>query len=116
MKAGMGMFFSKKGPEKLKKIPYDLVSYISIEIDAIQDNSDRHIISSYCLGKLEIVNWYINLLDVGSVKYIVPHSKSELENIREQLLACHKRIMDMKAPSPNDRSFLNIKYPKGYEG
>ena len=58
------MFFGKKGPKKLKKIPYDLVSYISIETDAIQDNNDRQILSSYCLGKLENVNWYIELLDI----------------------------------------------------
>jgi hypothetical protein len=107
------MFFGKK---KLKKIPYDLVSYISIETDAIQDNNDRQILSSYCLGKLENVNWYIDLLDKGSKKYIVPHSKSELENIKQQLLACHKRIMDMKVSNPNDRPLLDIKYPKGYDG
>jgi hypothetical protein len=116
MEAEIPMFFWKKGPEKLKKIPYDLVSYISIEIDDIKDNNDRQMLSSYCLGKLEIVNWYIDLLDKGSEKYIVPHSKSELENIREQLLACHKRIMGMKVSNPNDRPLFDIKYPKGYEG
>ena len=52
------MFWSKKGPEKLKKIPYDLVSYIAIETDAIQDNNDRQMLSSYCLNKLETVKWY----------------------------------------------------------
>jgi hypothetical protein len=93
------MFFSKKGPKKLKKIPCDIVSYISIETDVIQDNNDRQMLSSYCLGKLETVNWYIDLLNEGSDKYIVPHLKSELENIKEQLLACHKRIMDMKVPN-----------------
>lgn len=60
------------GPKKLKKIPSDLVSYIQIETEAIQDANDKMMISSYCLSKLELVNWYIDLLDAGSKKYIVP--------------------------------------------
>ena len=110
------MFWGKKGPEKLKKIPYDLVSYIQIECEAIKDANDKQILSSYCLGKLETVNWYLELLEVGSEKYTVPHSKSELENIKAQLLACHKMIMAVKISNPNDRPIIDIKYPKGYEG
>ena len=109
------MFNLFNNPMKLKKIPYDLVSYIQIECEAINDANDKMIISSYCLGKLETVNWYIELLEVGSKKYIVPHSKSELENIKAQLLACHKRIMETPIPKA-DRPLLDIRYPKGYEG
>lgn len=60
--------------KKLKRIPYDLVSYIQIETEAIQDANDKMMISSYCLGKLREVEWYIDLLRVGSEKYIVPHA------------------------------------------
>ena len=55
--------------KKLKKIPYDLVSYIQIETEAIRDANDKMMISSYCLAKLELVNWYLELLEVGSKKY-----------------------------------------------
>ena len=103
-------------PEKLKRIPNDLVAYIQIEADAIRDASDKMIISSYCLSKLELVDWYIQLLEVGSKKYIVPHSKQHLETIRSQLMACHKMIMGVKITNPNDRPLIDIKYPKGYEG
>lgn len=103
-------------PKKLKKIPYDLVSYITIETEAIRDANDKMMISSYCLGKLKTVEWYIALLRAGSEKYIVPHSLSELENIRSQLMACHKEIMRVKITNPNDRPIIDIKYPKGYEG
>jgi hypothetical protein len=102
--------------EKLKKIPYDLVSYITIETEAIQDTNDKMIISSYCLGKLKTVEWYIELLKVGSEKYIVPHSQYELESIRSQLQDCHKQIMAVKIVNPNQRPIIDIKYPKGYEG
>lgn len=102
--------------KKLKKIPYDLVAYIQIETEAIQDANDKQMISSYCLGKLEMVNWYLELLEAGSKKYIVPQSKAQLEMIRDQLMACHKAIMSTKITNPNKRPLLDIKYPKGYEG
>lgn len=109
----MGLFGKTK---KLKKIPYDLVSYIQIETEGIQDANDKQMISSYCLGKLKTVEWYIQLLNVGSEKYIVPHSLSELEEIRSQLKACHEQIMKVKVTRPGDRPIIDIKYPKGYEG
>lgn len=103
-------------PKKLKKIPADLVSYIQIEAEAIKDSNDKMMISSYCLGKLELVNWYIELLEVGSKKYIVPQSKAYLEMVRDQLMECHKEIMKTKIINPKDRPIVDIKYPKGYEG
>ena len=101
--------------KKLKSIPVDLVSYIQIETEAIADANDKAMISSYCLNKLQTVEWYIQLLEAGSEKYIVPHSKSHLEGIRSQLKACHKRIMSTPIRK-NERPILDIKYPKGYEG
>ena len=105
-----------KKSKKLKKIPSDLVSYIQIETEAIKDANDKMMISSYCLSKLEMVNWYIELLEVGSEKYIVPQSKVHLEMVRDQLMACHKQIMSVKIKNSNDRPIIDIKYPKGYEG
>ena len=102
--------------KRLKKIPSDLVSYIQIETEAIRDANDKMMISSYCLGKLELVNWYLELLEVGSKKYIVPQSKAYLEMVRDQLMACHKEIMAVKTTKPGERPLLDIKYPKGYEG
>ena len=102
--------------KRLKKIPSDLVSYIQIETEAIRDSNDKMMISSYCLHKLEVVNWYLELLEVGSRKYIVPQSKAHLEMIRDQLMECHKQIMSVKIKNPNDRPIIDIKYPKGYEG
>jgi hypothetical protein len=102
------------GVKKLKKIPKDLIPYIQIETEAIKDANDKMILSSYTLGKIEIVEWYIELLTVGSKKYIVPHTKPYLELVRTQLLACFKKIMDTSI-AKND-STINIKYPPGYEG
>ena len=103
-------------PKKLKKIPSDLVSYIMIETEAIKDANDKMMISSYCLHKLENVNWYLELLEEGSKKYTVPHSKAHLEMVRDQLMECHKQIMSVKITKPNERPIIEINYPKGYEG
>lgn len=102
--------------KKLKKIPSDLVSYIQIETEAIRDSNDKMMISSYCLHKLEVVNWYLELLEVGSRKYIVPQSRAQLELIRDQLMACHEQIMRVKISGSSRRPILDISYPKGYEG
>lgn len=93
-----------------------MITYIQIETEAIKDANDKMMISSYCLSKLELVNWYIELLEVGSKKYIVPQSKAYLETVRDQLMECHKHIMRVKITSPNERLIIDIKYPKGYEG
>lgn len=104
------------GKKKLKRIPSDLVSYIQIETEAIRDSNDKMMISSYCISYLDKVNWYIDLLEVGTEKYIVPHSLAHLQMVRDQLMACHKEIMAVKIVRPGDRPIVDIKYPRGFEG
>ncbi len=93
-----------------------MVSYIQIETEAIETSNDKMMISSYCLSKLEMVNWYLELLEVGSKKYIVPQSKAYLETVRDQLIAYHKEIMGVKIKKPSERPLLDIQWPKGYDG
>ena len=102
--------------KKLKRIPSDLVSYITIETEAIRDANDKMMISSYCISWLDKVNWYLELLEVGSKKYIVPQSKEHLEMVRDQLMECHKRIMSVKITRSGERPIIDVKYPEGYEG
>ena len=102
------------GVKKLKKIPKDLIPYIQIETENIASANDKMMLATYTLGKIEIVEWYIALIDSESKKYIVPHSKEYLIVIRTQLLACYKKIMDVKIRG--DRPLIDIQYPAGYEG
>lgn len=88
-------------PKRLKRIPSDLVSYITIETEAIKDTNDKMMISSYCIGKMDLVKWYIELLRNGSEKYIVPHTLTELETILAQLEECHRKIMRVKINNRN---------------
>ena len=102
-------------PKKLKRIPSDLVSYIQIEGEAIKDANDKQIITSYAYSKLELINWYIELLDAGSKKYIVPQSRDHLVGVKTQLESAIKKIMDTPLPK-TDRAIISVNYPKGYEG
>jgi hypothetical protein len=106
----------KYGVKKLKKIPSDLIAYISIETEEIKDANDKLLIASYCANKLDIVDWYIELLQVGSDRYIVPHTLPYLQSVRIQLLDCLKKIMDAKTVNSKERPIIDIKYPTGYEG
>ncbi len=101
--------------KKLKKITAYLVSYIQIETEAIKDFNDKQILSSYCLNKIEMINWYIELIEVCSKNYIVTKSKVHLKMVKAKIMKCYKQIMSVKIKSPNDRPYIDIKYPKGYE-
>ena len=105
----------RRKPKKLKRIPMDTIAYIQIEAESIKDSNDKMMIASYCCSKIEMVDWYIELIDVGSTKYVIPHNRQYLENMKTQLLACYKLIMATPI-SKRDGSIISVKYPKGYEG
>ena len=102
-------------PKKLKRMSLSMISYIQIEGEAIKDANDKQIITSYAYQKLEEINWYIELLDVGSEKYIVPQSREQLVSLRNQLQNAINKIMNTPLPK-TDRPIIDIRYPKGYEG
>lgn len=102
--------------KKLKKLPRDLVAYITIETESIEDANDKMMIASYCLGKLDIVEWYIELIDTANPRYIVPHPRPYLVTLRTELLECYKNIMATKIPDKKNRPYLDIHYPAGMEG
>lgn len=102
--------------KKLKKLPRDLVAYITIETESIEDANDKMMIASYCLGKLDIVEWYIELIDTANPRYIVPHPRPYLVTLRTELLECYKNIMATKIPDKKNRPYLDIQYPAGLEG
>lgn len=103
----------KFGVKKLKKIPIDLIAYITIETECIKNSNDKMMLASYTLGKIELVEWYIELLEVGSKRYSVPHNKPYLEKIRTQLLECYKNIMKVKIENKKEPEW---KMPPEYEG
>lgn len=102
--------------KKLKRIePYEL-DYIMVEKDKMKTNDDKLLLVSYIHSKIDIVNYYLSILDNPkySEKYEVPHSRDELlfylkrlNELREEVLA---------KPIEPVRYGLTIMYPAGYEG
>ncbi len=111
----MGLFDTGKSPKKLRKIPADIIPYISVEAESIKDANDKYMIASYCTHKIELVEWYIELLDTDNPNYIVPHSREHLETLRRELQACYKKIMNTQIPS-GDRPYISVDYPERYKG
>jgi hypothetical protein len=89
-----------------------LVSYVLIEGEAIKDANDKMMIVSYAHGKIETIDWYIDLIDSQTSNYTIPHSRTHLVDVKQQLQAAIKKIMDTPIPS----SSTLPQYPKGYEG
>ena len=53
-------------------------------------------ILSYCLKYLKDFEWHIEVLRVGSEKYIISHGMFQLEKYKDQLINCHKNIIVVK--------------------
>ena len=105
------MYTEAWGVKKLKKIPSAVVAYVQVEGEAIKDANSKYMIAAYCLGKIELIEWYIDLINTRSKKYIVPHTKQYLEAMRNSLLKAYKKIM--ATPIPNaDRPIVDIDYTK----
>ena len=85
-------FLSKK-PKKLKPIGRDVVAYITVEMNAIHSSNDQAMLAGYTCSKIELVDFYLNCLDTNDARYIVPHNKqyltqmkTDLENLLAQIL------------------------------
>lgn len=79
--------------KKLKRIdPYDL-SYIDIQISSARTDEDRILISAFLNSKLDLVEYYISLLDSNDKRYVVPHTKEELLRMRDRLLNSEKMLV-----------------------
>lgn len=104
-------------PKKLKPIPRDVVAYIITQTNAIRDTNDQAMISGYCCSKLELVDFYLNCLDVHDYRYIVPHNRQYLIQMQNDLNRCLQNILRIKPVNRLDRVWrVNVNYPDGWGG
>jgi hypothetical protein len=99
---------------KLKRIDPMDIDYIGLQIEDIKSNDDKIMVVSYIYNKIDIIDYYISLIDSKSPRYIVPHSKESLLSMREKLnqyrlAALNKKLIPVQYG-------LVIQYPEGYEG
>lgn len=103
------------GVKKMKKIdPMDF-DYIDLNIKNIKSNDDKMALISYIYSKLNLIDYYIEILNSPSAhKYYIPHSLSDLQYMRDRLLKSREFVMNYTIPDIKYGIFVN--YPKGYEG
>lgn len=109
-------FFSKR-PKKLKPIPRDIIPYITVEMNAIQDTNDQAMLSGYTCSKLELVDFYLNVIDQNDARYIVPHTRDYLVNMQNELNKLLAAILKLRPVNKNDRVWrVGVNYPEDWRG
>lgn len=109
-------FFARR-PKKLKPIPRDVIAYITVELNAIQDSNDQAMLAGYTCSKIELVDFYLNCIDTRDDRYIVPHTRQYLEQMQSDLNKLLSQILKVK---PINRSQgiwkQNVTLPEGWRG
>lgn len=108
--------FSRK-PKQLKPIGRDLIAYIMTAMNEVEDTNDQAMLSGYICAKLELVDFYITVLDTKDARYIVPHPRVYLVNMQQQLENLLRQVLKIKPINRNDRVWkVNVNYPDGWGG
>lgn len=106
--------FTKK-PKKLKPIPRDIIAYITVEMNDISSANDQAMLSGYTCSKLELVDFYLTVLDTQDPRYIVPHTRQYLENMKNELERLLTQILRIRPINRSDRIWrMNVTYPEGW--
>lgn len=109
-------FLSKK-PKKLKPIPRDIIAYITVEMNDISSANDQAMLSGYTCSKLELVDFYLTVIDTQDPRYIVPHTKQYLETMKLELERLLAKILRIRPINKSDRIWrMNVTYPEGWRG
>lgn len=102
-------FLSKK-PKKLKPIGRDVVAYITCEMNDIHSANDQAMLAGYTCSKIELVDWYITVLDTNDPKYMVPHTRQYLITMKAQLESLLSQILKIRPINRTDQIW-RVNYP-----
>ena len=103
-------FLSKK-PKKLKPINRDVVAYITVEMNNIHSANDQAMLAGYTCSKIEMVDWYITVIDTQDPKYIVPHTRQYLVSLKSQLESLLAQILKIRPINRSDQIW-RVNYPQ----
>lgn len=102
-------FLSKK-PKKLKPIPRDTIAYITIEMNDIHSANDQAMLAGYTCSKIELVDFYLTVLDTQDARYIVPHNKQYLVQMKNDLERLLTQILKIR-PINRSEQIWRVNYP-----
>lgn len=102
--------------KKMKRIDPSIPDYIAIRKEDIKSNDDKLMLVSYIYSKIDLINYYLDIMENPQTasKYIFYNSKNELIRIREALEKDRIDILNYKIPEV--RYSIQVQYPTGYEG
>ena len=104
------------GGKQLKRIDPNDLDYIDIKIQGIKNESDKMMVCSYINSKLDLVDYYISILENPklSKKYNIPHSLNNLYDMKKRLMLSRENALKFKIPARNKN--LLVAWPTGYDG
>ena len=105
------------GPKNLARIDPSEIDYIDVKINSIQNDNDKMMVLSYIHSKIDIVEYYINVLTTPSLskKYNIPHSLNQLRDMRTRLYNLREIALKFKIPERNKKLLVNWGYDE-YNG
>ena len=99
---------------RMKKLDPMEIDYIGLEVNNIKTNDDKIMVISYIYSKLDVIDYYIALIDSNNPKYVVPHTRESLVRMRNTLN--NYRLAAINKKLPEVKYGINYPYPSGYEG
>lgn len=102
--------FLTKKPKKLKPIGRDVVAYITVEMNDIHSANDQAMLAGYTCSKIELVDFYITCLETQDARYIVPHNKQYLVQIKSDLERLLTQILRIR-PINRTEQIWRVNYP-----
>ena len=112
---GCSKITSIKIPACVKKIEsaaFDGLDLESIDVDV--NNLDFYSEDNCLINKIDTIDYYLALIDSKNPKYVIPHSRESLVNMRNILEKYKNDAINRKLPEVNYG--ISIQYPTGYEG
>lgn len=102
--------------KKMKRIDPAIVDYVAVRKDGIKTNDDKLMLVTYIYSKLDLINYYLDIMDNPKYakRYIFANSKNELIRMKYQLEKLRAEILDYRIPEI--RYGVQIVYPDGYTG
>lgn len=103
------------GKKKLDPITQTQLDYIQAKIDGMESIDDKIMLLSYTNSKLELCDYYLDLLHNPKLakKYIIPNSEQQLVRFKARLNQLREFILKYKI---QDRDRFVVFYPNKYEG
>ncbi len=102
--------FLTKKPKKLKPIGRDVVAYITVEMNDIHSANDQAMLAGYTCSKIELVDFYITCIDSQDARYIVPHDKQYLVQLKGDLERLLAQILRIR-PINRTEQIWRVNYP-----